>query len=96
MSVGTVKWFNPSKGYGFVEPSDGSKDVFIHISALERAGIGSLSEGQKIEFVPLDTRLELPESEFSYVLQDWAQSLDVDHAFARQRVLGAFETIKRG
>jgi len=50
MSVGTVKWFNPSKGYGFVEPTDGSKDVFIHISALERAGIGSLSEGQKIEY----------------------------------------------
>ncbi len=50
MSVGTVKWFNPSKGYGFVEPSDGSKDVFIHISALERAGIGSLNEGQKIEY----------------------------------------------
>ncbi len=50
MSVGTVKWFNPSKGYGFVEPSDGSKDVFIHISALERAGISSLSEGQKIEY----------------------------------------------
>ncbi len=50
MSVGTVKWFNPSKGYGFVEPSDGSKDVFIHISALERAGIGSLSEGQKIDY----------------------------------------------
>lgn len=50
MSLGTVKWFNPSKGYGFVEPSDGSKDVFIHISALERAGIGSLNEGQKIEY----------------------------------------------
>ncbi len=50
MSVGTVKWFNPSKGYGFVEPTDGSKDVFIHISALERAGIGSLNEGQKIEY----------------------------------------------
>jgi CspA family cold shock protein len=50
MSVGTVKWFNPSKGYGFIEPSDGTKDVFIHISALERAGIGSLNEGQKIEY----------------------------------------------
>ncbi len=50
MAVGTVKWFNPSKGYGFVEPNDGSKDVFIHISALERAGIGTLNEGQKIEF----------------------------------------------
>jgi CspA family cold shock protein len=50
MSVGTVKWFNPSKGYGFIEPSDGSKDVFIHISALESAGIRSLNEGQKIEY----------------------------------------------
>lgn len=50
MSVGTVKWFNPSKGYGFIEPTDGSKDVFIHASALERAGIGSLNEGQKIEY----------------------------------------------
>ncbi len=50
MSVGTVKWFNPSKGYGFIEPTDGSKDVFIHISALESAGIRSLSEGQKIEY----------------------------------------------
>ena len=50
MSVGTVKWFNPSKGYGFIEPTDGSKDVFIHISALERAGIGSLNEGQKNEY----------------------------------------------
>jgi CspA family cold shock protein len=50
MSVGTVKWFNPSKGYGFIEPTYGTKDVFIHISALERAGIGSLNEGQKIEY----------------------------------------------
>ena len=50
MSVGTVKWFNPTKGYGFIEPSDGGKDVFIHVSALERAGIGPLSEGQKIEY----------------------------------------------
>ena len=50
MSVGTVKWFNPSKGYGFVEPTDGGKDVFIHISALEKAGIASLNEGQKIQF----------------------------------------------
>ena len=50
MSVGTVKWFNPSKGYGFIEPTDGGKDVFIHISALEKAGIASLNEGQKIQF----------------------------------------------
>ena len=50
MAVGTVKWFNPSKGYGFIQPNDGSKDVFVHISALERAGIPSLSEGQKVTF----------------------------------------------
>jgi CspA family cold shock protein len=50
MSVGTVKWFNASKGYGFIEPTDGGKDVFIHISALEKAGIASLNEGQKIQF----------------------------------------------
>ena len=50
MSLGTVKWFNASKGYGFIEPTDGGKDVFIHISALEKAGIASLKEGQKIQF----------------------------------------------
>ena len=50
MSLGTVKWFNASKGYGFIEPTDGGKDVFIHISALEKAGIASLTEGQKIQF----------------------------------------------
>ena len=50
MSLGTVKWFNVSKGYGFIEPTDGSKDVFIHISALEKAGIASLKEGQKVQF----------------------------------------------
>ena len=50
MSLGTVKWFNASKGYGFIEPTDGGKDVFIHISAVEKAGIASLKEGQKIQF----------------------------------------------
>ncbi len=50
MTVGTVKWFNPTKGYGFIEPEDGSKDVFVHISAVERAGMGSLNEGQKVSF----------------------------------------------
>ena len=50
MSEGTVKWFNSQKGYGFIAPSDGSKDVFVHISAVERAGLRSLNEGQKISF----------------------------------------------
>jgi CspA family cold shock protein len=47
---GTVKWFNPTKGYGFIEPAEGDKDVFVHISAVEKAGLQSLSEGQKVEF----------------------------------------------
>jgi len=50
MSVGTVKWFNAVKGFGFIQPEDGSADVFVHISALERAGIGSLNEGQRVSF----------------------------------------------
>jgi CspA family cold shock protein len=50
MSTGTVKWFNQQKGFGFIQPSDGSKDAFVHISALERAGIRDLREGQKLNF----------------------------------------------
>ena len=50
MATGTVKWYNPTKGFGFIQPEGGSKDVFIHASALERAGLSSLDDGQKIEF----------------------------------------------
>jgi CspA family cold shock protein len=50
MATGTVKWFNPAKGFGFIQPEDGGKDVFVHISALERAGIASITEGQKLEY----------------------------------------------
>jgi len=50
MAVGTVKWFNAQKGFGFIQPDDGSKDVFVHVSAVERAGMGSLNEGQKLSF----------------------------------------------
>ena len=50
MPVGTVKWFNGTKGFGFIQPDNGGKDAFVHISAVERAGMSSLSEGQKVEF----------------------------------------------
>ena len=50
MSIGTVKWFNTQKGYGFIQPEDGSKDVFVHVSAVERSGLGHLTEGQRISF----------------------------------------------
>lgn len=50
MATGTVKWFNPAKGFGFIQPSDGSKDVFVHISAVERAGMATLNEGQKVSY----------------------------------------------
>ena len=50
MTTGTVKFFNTTKGYGFIAPEDGSKDVFVHISAVERSGLGSLADGQKVSF----------------------------------------------
>lgn len=50
MAIGTVKWFNKSKGFGFIQPADGSKDVFVHVSAVERSGMGTLAEGQKIQY----------------------------------------------
>tara|TARA_R110002110_G_scaffold111834_1_gene278372 strand:- start:143 stop:445 length:303 start_codon:yes stop_codon:yes gene_type:complete len=50
MTTGTVKWFNPTKGYGFIEPDDGSNDAFVHISAVEAAGLSTLNEGQKVSY----------------------------------------------
>ena len=52
MARGTVKWFNATKGYAFIEPEDGSKDVFVHVSDVQRSGIGDLREGDKIEYEP--------------------------------------------
>ncbi len=56
MARGTVKWFNGQKGYGFIQPQDGGKDVFVHISAVERAGLSSLNEGQQLEYDTAEDR----------------------------------------
>jgi cold shock protein len=56
MAKGTVKWFNPTKGYGFIQPQDGGKDVFVHISAVERAGLSNLNEGQVVEYEEVANR----------------------------------------
>lgn len=50
MATGTVKWFNPTKGYGFIQPAEGGKDVFVHISAVEKSGMRTLTEGQKVSY----------------------------------------------
>jgi CspA family cold shock protein len=56
MATGTVKWFNPTKGYGFIQPQGGGRDVFVHISAVERAGLSTLNEGQTVEFEIVSNR----------------------------------------
>jgi len=56
MPTGTVKWFNPTKGYGFIQPQSGGQDVFVHISAVERAGLSTLNEGQQVEFEIVSNR----------------------------------------
>jgi CspA family cold shock protein len=56
MPRGTVKWFNGQKGYGFIQPADGGRDIFVHISAVERAGLSSLNEGQNVEFEVVENR----------------------------------------
>jgi CspA family cold shock protein len=56
MPQGTVKWFNPTKGYGFIQPQEGGKDVFVHISAVERAGLSTLNEGQTFQYELVENR----------------------------------------
>jgi CspA family cold shock protein len=57
MATGTVKWFNAQKGFGFIQPSDGGKDVFVHISAVERSGMGTLTEGQQLSYELVTDRM---------------------------------------
>jgi CspA family cold shock protein len=59
MAIGSVKWFNAQKGFGFIQPDDGSPDVFVHISAVERAGMSNLAEGQKLNFEVVTERGKL-------------------------------------
>ncbi|WP_409190335.1 cold-shock protein [Bradyrhizobium sp. RDM4] len=56
MAIGTVKWFNPTKGYGFIQPDNGGKDVFVHISAVERAGLSTLSEGARVSYEEMSNK----------------------------------------
>ena len=65
MATGTVKWFNAQKGYGFIQPADGSKDVFVHISAVEGAGLRGLTEGQKVSFEVTNERGKLAATKLS-------------------------------
>jgi CspA family cold shock protein len=60
VATGTVKWFNPTKGYGFIQPDNGGKDVFVHISAVERAGLSTLNEGAKVSFEETENRGRRP------------------------------------
>ncbi len=64
MATGTVKWFNVQKGYGFIQPSDGSRDVFVHITALQKAGITNLAEGQRITYELVTERGKTSGGEF--------------------------------
>ena len=67
MATGTVKWFNPTKGYGFIQPQAGGKDVFVHISAVERAGMSNLNEGQKVTYDVVSERGKLAASNLQNV-----------------------------
>ena len=67
MAIGTVKWFNAAKGFGFIQPKDNSKDVFVHISAVERAGMGTLNEGQSVSYEVVNERGKLAASNLKTV-----------------------------
>ena len=67
MTIGTVKWFNTKKGYGFIAPEGGSNDVFVHISALEKAGLQALDEGQKVEYELAENKGKEPAVNLSVV-----------------------------
>src|SRR3954465_4542959 len=79
MQKGTVKWFNPTKGYGFIKPMAGDKDVFVHISAVERAGLSTLNENQVVEFDLVENRgkSSAENLKVSYPRRDWRRQSDV-------------------
>jgi CspA family cold shock protein len=85
MAKGTVKWFNATKGFGFIQPSSGGKDVFVHISAVEKAGLSSLNEGQTVEYEEVANRgktsapgVELPRRpKTESIRQEWAPLLRI-------------------
>ena len=71
MATGAVKWFNPTKGYGFIQPDKGGKDVFVHISAVEKAGLSSLNEGAKVSFEEMSNRGKTPAENLSVGLNQF-------------------------
>jgi len=81
MITGTVKFFNMSKGFGFIEPEDGSKDAFVHISAVERAGLSSLNEGQKVTY-ELQSGRDGKSSAEDLKLADWSSYIDLKESHA--------------
>src|SRR3984893_7922357 len=88
MAKGTVKWFNPTKGYGFIQPSAGGKDVFVHISAVEKAGLSTLNEGQTVEYEEVANRGKTS-AENLKVLRPSA--LGGDSALSEESGSGAFQ-----
>ena len=105
MASGQVKWFNPTKGYGFIQPSDGGKDVFVHISAVERAGLSTLNEGQRVEYelvsnrgvaILIDQHLHTPDAVYVDFFGRPAAAAPIRAAFSPARPSALTTTIGGG